>query len=84
MLDWGISLSVAVLFAALGVHANRKLGTQRADGRPHLLPWGLIMVGCVFALVLVFVHIANLVGIETGPGNGLFGAGLVSATDLAA
>jgi len=73
VVDWIISITCAVLFSGLGFHAHSKLGTVRKDERPHLLPWGLIMVGCVFGIVLVIVHIFNIVGIETGPEHGPLG-----------
>jgi Na+/pantothenate symporter len=74
LFDWIISLSIAAIFAALGLHAHSKLGTIREkDQRPHQLPWGLIMVGCVFAIFLVVVHLMNIVGVETGPENSLLG-----------
>lgn len=72
--DWIISLTIAAIFAALGVYAHSKLGTiRKKDQRPHQLPWGLIMVGCVFAIFLVVVHLMNIVGVETGPENSLLG-----------
>lgn len=74
MLDWIISLSIAAAFAGLAILANSKFGTVRKkDQRPHLLPWGLIMVGSVFVIFLVFVHLMNLVGVETGPEHSLLG-----------
>lgn len=73
MLDWIISLITAVVFLALGFHAHSKLGTIRKDQRPHQVPWGLVMVGCVFGILLVVVHLFNIVGIETGPEHGLMG-----------
>ena len=74
MLDWIISLSLAAVFIALGLFAHGKLGTVRkSDQRPHQWPWGLIMVGCVFALFLIVVHLLNIVGVETGPENSMFG-----------
>lgn len=73
MLDWIISLSVAGLFAGLGVFANSKLGTVRKDERPHQVPWGLVLTGCVFGVLLVVVHLFNLIGIETGPEHGPLG-----------
>lgn len=74
MLDWIISLSIAAAFAGLGVLANSKIGTVRKkDQRPHLLPWGLIMVGSVFVIFLVVVHLLNIVGVETGPEHSLLG-----------
>ena len=70
MLDWIISLTIAACLAGLGVFAQSKIGTYRkSDQRPHRLPWGLIMVGCVFGIFLVVVHLLNLAGLETGPEN---------------
>ncbi|MDJ0922825.1 MAG: hypothetical protein QNI84_16985 [Henriciella sp.] len=73
MLDWIISLTVATLFVGLGFYANSKLGTVRKDARPHQVPWGLVMVLCVFVVFMVLVHLANLAGVETGPENSPFG-----------
>jgi len=73
VLDWIISLGVAALFAGLGVLANSKLGTVRKDERPHQVPWGLVLIGCVFGFLLVVVHLFNVIGIETGPEHGPFG-----------
>lgn len=73
MINWIISLLVAGVAIVLALHANGKFGTQRQDGRAHRMPWGLVLIACAFVLVLVIVRIANLLGIDTGPGNGLFG-----------
>ncbi|MEL6860746.1 MAG: hypothetical protein AAGL11_02825 [Pseudomonadota bacterium] len=74
MLDWIISSALALGFIALGVFAHSKLGTVRKkDQRPHQVPWGLIMIGCVFALFMIVVHVLNLIGVETGPENSMFG-----------
>ncbi|MEO0549990.1 MAG: hypothetical protein AAFZ91_08715 [Pseudomonadota bacterium] len=73
MLDWIISLTIAAVFLGTGVFANTKLGTVRKDGRPHQVPWGLVMVACAFGVFLVVVHLLNLVGVETGPENSFFG-----------
>lgn len=74
MLNWIISLALAIMFIALGVYAHGKIGTVRKkDQRPHQVPWGLVMVGCVFGLFLIVVHVLNLVGVETGPENSMFG-----------
>ncbi len=73
MLDWIISLLIAAGAVGLGIHANSKFGTVRKDERPHRIPWGLVMVGCVFVAFLVVVHLLNLVGVETGPEHSPFG-----------
>ena len=74
LLDWIISLSIAACLIALGVFSQAKMGTVRKkDQRPHQVPWGMIMIGCVFGLFLIVVHLMNLVGVETGPENSMFG-----------
>ena len=74
MFHWIITISIMTAFAALAVFAHSKLGTVlKKDQRPHQVPWGLIMVGCVFAIFLGAVHIMNLLGVETGPDKGPFG-----------
>ena len=74
MFDWIISLSLFLGFVALGVFAHSKLGTVRKkDQRPHQVPWGLVMIGCVFGVFLVVVHLLNVIGVETGPENSMFG-----------
>ncbi len=73
MLDGLISAGLACAFMALGIVAHSKMGTYRkADQRPHTLPWGLILIGCVFGLFLILVHVMNLIGVETGPENNPF------------
>lgn len=50
------------------------MGTVRKkDQRPHQVPWGLVMIGCVFGIFLVVVHLMNLIGVDTGPENSMFG-----------
>lgn len=74
MLDWIISGGLAIAFVGVAILAHSKMGTYRKrDQRPHTLPWGMILIGCVFCLFLIIVHIMNLVGVETGPENSLFG-----------
>lgn len=74
MIDWFISIALAVIFVALGIFAHSKIGTVRKkDQRPHQTPWGLVMIGCVFAVFLIVVHILNMLGVETGPENSMLG-----------
>lgn len=70
-----IVITIAVVaLAGLGIFlSSRKLGGMRKDGRPHQVPWGLVMVACVLVLFLAMVHLINLAGFETGPEHGFFG-----------
>ena len=74
LLDWIISLTLFAGFVALGIYAQSKMGTVRKkDQRPHQVPWGLVMLGCVFGVFLIVVHLLNIIGVETGPENSMFG-----------
>lgn len=73
MLDWIISGLIAVSAIGFGWFSHSKIGTVREDQRPHQIPWGLVMVACAFVFFLVIVHMLNLIGVDTGPGKGLFG-----------
>lgn len=73
MLDWIISFCAAFALMGAGVAAHNRAGTPRKDGRAHQVPWRGIMIGCVFGLFLVVVHMVNLLGVETGPENSPFG-----------
>lgn len=73
MLDIILSSLTALCALGLGIFAQRKMGTVRKDQRPHQVPWGLIMIGCVFVLFMVFVHLLNVLGVETGPENSFLG-----------
>ena len=73
MLDWSLSAISACLLIGLAYWAHSKHGTVRkSDQRPHKLPWGLILIACVFGLFMILVHIMNLIGVETGPENNPF------------
>ena len=75
MYDWLISLASAAGLLALAYLAQSKIGTVRKkDQRPHQVPWGFILIACVFGLFMIVVHVLNLIGVETGPEHGLFGA----------
>ena len=73
MVDWILTISGLVLFAALGVLANWRAGLPWDDAKPRVLPWRLILVFSGFFFFVLVVHLVNLFGIETGPENSLFG-----------
>lgn len=74
MLNWIISAGLGLALIGLGIFAHSKLGTVRKkDQRPHQVPWGLVMIGCVFGLFLIVVHVLNLLGVATGPEHSMFG-----------
>lgn len=73
MIAWIIPGLAMLGFGLLAFIASRKIGTVRKDGRPHQVPWGIVMVFCVLGMFVALVHMINLAGFETGPEHGLLG-----------
>lgn len=70
---WLLPVGFILVFAAIMVLANRKMGGIRKDGRPNQLPWGIIMVFCAMGIFIAIVHLINVAGFETGPEHSLLG-----------
>ena len=68
-------LSVCGLLVMIGFAAfcSHRAGLPRDDMKPKRLPWTLLMIVSGFIALMIFVHLINLWGYETGPGKGLFG-----------
>jgi hypothetical protein len=66
-MDWAATLAVTAGFAALVVFAGWR-GARPPDllRGPRLMPWRLIMILSAAGVLLALVHIANLLGLETG------------------
>ncbi len=73
MLDWIISISLVIFLAWLTRLAHSKIGTIRPDGRAQQVPWRLVMFGAAFGIFMVLIHLMNLIGVDTGPENAIFG-----------
>ena len=73
MIAWIIPGFAMLGFGLLAFISSRKIGTVRKDGRPHQVPWGIVMVFCVLGIFVALVHMINLAGFETGPEHGLLG-----------
>lgn len=72
-LDPLLTVAALAAFGALAVLANHRMGQPFDPARPRVVPWGLVLVCSVFAMVLALVHGVNLLGVETGPENSLIG-----------
>ncbi|MFV4733665.1 hypothetical protein ACNJUX_21010 [Mycobacterium tuberculosis] len=66
-MDWGVTLGLILGCAGVAVFAGWR-GARAPDllRGPRLIPWRLIMVLAAAAGMLGLVHVANLLGIETG------------------
>ncbi len=56
----------------LTLFANWKAGQPWDDMKPKVIPWRIVMIFSMFAVILALVHLANLSGIETGPEHSPF------------
>lgn len=73
MFEWIASFSALIFFFAFGFFAHWKSSQPWDDLKPRRIPWMPVMLACVFGVILALVHIANLSGMETGQGKGMFG-----------
>jgi len=66
-MDWGVTLGVILGAAALCAFAGWR-GARPPDlmRGPRLIPWRLVMVLAASGVMLGLVHVANLLGLETG------------------
>ena len=72
-LDWTLTLIGLSLAIGLFVLSNVRAGRPADPLRPRWVPWKLMIVFSAFLIVLAIVHIANLLGVETGPDKSPFG-----------
>ena len=74
-MDWAITLAAIVLFGALTVFAGWKSGRPRKDSlKVQWVSWPLVTVLAATAAIFAIIHVAGLLGYQTG-GNTLRGYG---------
>ena len=59
----GVGLAAGV---GLAVFANWRAGLPADPLRPRMIPWKFLIILAGFWCVLMVVHAANLLGVETG------------------
>lgn len=66
-MDLPLTISAAVAFLAFalvfGWLGARPINVLKG---PRLVPWRPMMMACVVGLMLMLVHLANLLGVQTG------------------
>lgn len=66
-MDLPLTLAACALFLALAIlcgwRGARPINVLKG---PRLVPWRPLMMICVVALMLMMVHLANLLGVQTG------------------
>ncbi len=65
-----LSLTIIILIAALAMAALCwHLGTRERDSlKPRMMPWKFLTFGFLATALMVLVHLANLLGWQTGGG----------------
>jgi ABC-type Co2+ transport system permease subunit len=66
-MDLPLTLAACALFLVLAVVCGW-LGARPINvlKGPRMVPWRPLMMACVVALMLMMVHLANLLGFQTG------------------
>lgn len=64
--DLTLTLVALVFCAALGVVSFRNHFAEKTSIKPHRLPWMIIALASIATGFMVVVHLANLMGFETG------------------
>lgn len=72
VLDWTLTLIGLAAGVGFGAYASHIAGLPHDDMKPRRLPWRLFIILSAFFVVILLVHLANLVGIETGPDKSPF------------
>lgn len=73
MLDLILTVFGLSAISVLAFVANKRAGQPRNDLKPSRIPWALVLIFSGFLFVVLFVHLINIAGIETGPDKSPFG-----------
>ncbi len=65
LLCTGLGLVACVL---VGIFAFRRHFAKHDKLKPRMVPWIIISLGCLATGFMLFVHLVNVLGIETGRG----------------
>ena len=64
--DFIITLSCLALCVLLGVFSFKKHFARHEKLKPRMVPWIIISLGSIATAFMLFVHLVNILGIETG------------------
>ena len=71
--DLIISIAALLVFIGICVFASHRAGQPYNIEKPDRVPWKLVLILSGFLAAMVFVHMINLFGYETGVDKGLLG-----------
>lgn len=72
-LDWVLTFAGLCFSGGLCVIANWRAGLPWNESKPRIVPWRLVLIFSGFLFFLFFVHLVNLLGVDTGPDKSPFG-----------
>lgn len=64
--DLALTLLGLTVFASLAVIAFRNHFAEKSSIKPHRPPWMVISLGSIALSFMILVHLANILGFETG------------------
>lgn len=64
--DFIITLSCLALCVLLGIFSFKKHFAKHEKLKPRMVPWIIISLGSIATAFMLFVHLVNILGIETG------------------
>lgn len=64
--DFIITLSCLALCILLGIFSFKKHFARHEELKPRMIPWIIISLGFIATAFMLFVHLVNILGIETG------------------
>jgi hypothetical protein len=64
--DFIITLSCLALCVLLGIFSFKKHFARHEELKPRMVPWIIISLGSIATAFMLFVHLVNILGIETG------------------
>lgn len=64
--DLAFTLLALAVCAGLGIYGYRKHFKKHDGLRAPVVPWMIVSLACLATGFMVFVHLVNILGIETG------------------
>jgi len=64
--DLTLTLIGLAIFGGLAITGFRNHFAEKPSIRPHRPPWMIISLGSIAMAFMILVHLANLLGFETG------------------
>ena len=64
--DFIITLLCLAFCVLLGIFSFKKHFARHEELKPRMVPWIIISLGSIATAFMLFVHLVNILGIETG------------------